>query len=59
MFPQYQPTIRATKLKTYPTMESLDAVVNYCKAELSQQDSQRMIGLLFIYHNTLLNQLES
>lgn len=40
-------------------MESLDAVVNYCKAELTEQDSQRMIGLLFIYHNTLLNQLES
>ena len=43
----------------YRTMESLDVVINYCKAEINNEEqSQQMIGLLFVYHNTLLNQLE-
>lgn len=44
-------------MSLFPSMDSLDDAVHYCKSQMPVADSQKMIGLLMIYHNTLLDQL--
>ncbi|HVH91278.1 MAG TPA: hypothetical protein VM783_07835 [Candidatus Acidoferrum sp.] len=42
----------------YPTMDSLQAVVELAYSQFPGIPQNTVLGVLFIYHNTLLAQLE-
>lgn len=57
-FNSAQPPIRAVRMSLFPSMDSLDGALNYCKSQMPVEDSQKMTALLMVYHNTLLDQLQ-
>jgi hypothetical protein len=57
MFSPNKPLLQAVNMNLFPAMESIDAVINYCKAEFREEDSQKVLMILMTYHNTLLNQI--
>lgn len=54
-----QPPLRAVRMSLFPAKGSLDEAVNYCKSQVPVEDGNKMHSLLMIYHNTLINSLES
>jgi hypothetical protein len=53
-----KPPLRAVHMSLFPAMDSLDEAMNYCCAQLPVQDRQKLVTLLMIYQNTLINNLE-
>lgn len=52
------PAISPSKMPIYPTMDSLQAVVELAYSQFPGIPQNTVLGVLFIYHNTLLAQLE-
>lgn len=52
-----KPHLRAVRMSLFPTMDSLDAVVQLAKAK-PPKDSNEVFALLMTFQNTLLDQLE-
>lgn len=50
--------MKPVPLSLFPTMDSLEAVVNLATAQLPISHRNQVITLLSVYHNTLLNQLK-
>lgn len=44
-------------MSLFPSMTSLDEAMNYIKAHLPEQDSQKVVSLVLMYHNTLVNEM--
>lgn len=53
-----EPHIRAVPMGLFPTMGSLQEVVDYADAQLPVMSRNALCGLLMIYHNTLLKVLK-
>jgi molecular chaperone GrpE (heat shock protein) len=53
-----KPPLRAVHMTLFPCMDTLEDAIEHCCAQMPVKDSQRMIALLMLYHNTLLNTLE-
>lgn len=56
MTPKRYP-IKAQRMSLFPSMTSLDEAMNYIKAHLPEQDSQKVVSLVLMYHNTLVNEM--
>ena len=52
-----QPPLRAVPMVLFPTMGSLQEVVDYADSKLPITSKNDICALLFVYHNTLLSQL--
>lgn len=52
-----QPPIRAVRMSLFPSMDTLDSAVKYCKAQLPSEHSNTVMAILMVYHNTLLDQI--
>lgn len=50
--------IPPTKMPLYPTMNSLEEVVNLANSKIPVVHRNEMVSLLMTYQNTLLKQLE-
>lgn len=50
--------LRAVPMGLFPTFDSLQAVVSYADSRLPLAHKNEVYGLLMVYHNTLLKQLE-
>lgn len=55
--PNQQPQLRAAPMALFPTLGSLQEVVDFAKSKLPVSDENEMFSLLMTYHNTLLKQL--
>jgi hypothetical protein len=53
-----QPALRAVKMGLYPTMTSLQSVVDLAKSQLPSIHHNAMTGLMMTYHNTMLDVME-
>lgn len=53
-----QPALRPVTMGLFPTMGSLQSVVDLANAQLPVQNPNSMLVLLMIYHNTLLSIME-
>lgn len=51
---QSEPPIQAVPMTLFPTMSSLQEVVDLAHSKLPIQDGNAMHSILMIYHNTLL-----
>jgi hypothetical protein len=51
--------IKATKMGLYPTLESLQSVIDLGMSQLPILDQNALYSLLMVYHNTLLAQVEA
>lgn len=51
--------VPAVALPLYPTMTSLQQVINYANSKLPITDKNTLLAVLSIYHNTLLDQVRS
>lgn len=49
-----QPQLRAAPMGLFPTLGSLQEVVNYGESKLPITDKNDLFSLLMTYHNTLL-----
>ena len=49
--------ITPVPMTLYPTMNSLDEVVELAKAKLPGLSRNELLSLLFTYHNTLLKEI--
>lgn len=49
--------LRAVPMTLFPTMDSLQEVVNLAQSKLPVNYQNEMVGLLMTYQNTLLKQL--
>lgn len=54
-----QPQLRAVPMNLFPSMNSLDEVVELAKSKLPMESHNEIHSLLMSYHNTLLNQLKT
>jgi hypothetical protein len=52
-----QPQLRAAPMGLFPTLGSLQEVVNYGESKLPITDKNDLFSLLMTYHNTLLSQI--
>lgn len=52
-----QPQLRAVPMALFPTLGSLQEVVDLAESRLPITDKNEMLSLLMTYHNTLLTQL--
>lgn len=52
-----QPPLRAVHMGLFPTLGSLQEVVDFSESKLPITDKNEMFSLLMTYHNTLLKQL--
>ena len=52
-----QPQLRAVPMNLFPTMGSLQEVVDFGDSKLPIMNKNELFSLLMIYHNTLLNRL--
>ena len=52
-----QPQLRAVPMDLFPTMGSLQEVVDYGESKLPITNKNELYSLLMIYHNTLLKRL--
>lgn len=55
---QTQPTLRAVKMNLYPTLDSLQSVVDLGMSQLPIMTPNALLGLLMTFQNTLIKQLE-
>ena len=53
-----QPPLRAVPMKLFPTMGSLQEVVDYADSKLPIINKNDLCSLLMTYHNTLLSQIK-
>jgi hypothetical protein len=56
---QQEPSLRAVKMNLFPTMDTLDSVLNMATAKLPITCPNELRTLLFTYHNTLLKEIDS
>lgn len=54
-----QPQLRAVPMNLFPSMNSLDEVVELAKSKLPMESHNEIHTLLMTYHNSLLNQLKT
>jgi len=54
-----QPPLRAVPMALFPTLGSLQEVVDFSESKLPITDKNEMFSLLMTYHNTLLKQLST
>lgn len=54
-----QPPLRAVPMVLFPTMGSLQEVVDYADSKLPVISRNELCSLLFIYHNTLLKVIQT
>jgi len=52
-----QTALRAVPMTLFPTMDSLQAVLDLAMSQLPVITPNSMNNLLMVYHNTLLNQI--
>lgn len=52
--PTLHPTLRAVPMILFPTMGSLQEVVDYADSKLPIINKNDLCSLLMVYHNTLL-----
>jgi hypothetical protein len=52
-----QPPLRAVHMGLFPTLGSLQEVVDFSESKLPITDKNEMFSLLMTYHNTLLKQV--
>lgn len=52
-----QSALRAVPMTLFPAMDSLDEAVNFAYSKIPVVSQNEMLGLLVVYHNTLLKQL--
>jgi hypothetical protein len=57
--PAVQPALRAVSMGLFPTMGSLQQVVDLAYSQLPIQSPNAINALLMTYHNTLLDQVAS
>ena len=54
-----QPALTTASMPVFPTMGSLQEVVDYADSQLPITSKNDICALLFIYHNTLLKLLQT
>lgn len=54
-----QPPLRAVPMVLFPTMGSLQEVVDYADSQLPVLNKNDLCSLLFTYHNTLLKAIQA
>ena len=52
-----KPCIRTVPMALFPTLGSLQEVLDLAESKLPITDKNEITSLLFVYHNTLLKQL--
>ena len=52
-----KPTLRAVPLKLFPTLGSLQEVVDLAESSLPITNRNELLSILYAYHNTLLNEV--
>lgn len=52
-----QPQLRAAPMALFPTLGSLQEVVDFAESKLPITDKNELTSLLMTYHNTLLMQI--
>ena len=55
----YQRVLDTVSKPVYPTMDSLQAVIDLAKAKLPICSDNDLMSVLMTYHNTLLDQVKS
>ncbi len=53
-----EPSLRAVPMNVFPTMGSLQEVVDHANSKLPITNRNEIHSLLMIYHNTLLAQIQ-
>jgi hypothetical protein len=53
----HKPALRAVPMALFPTMGSLQEVIDLASSKLPMTDKNEMHSILMVYHNTLLAQL--
>jgi hypothetical protein len=53
-----QPPLRAVPMALFPTLGSLQEVVDFSESKLPITDKNELFSLLMTYHNTLLKQVK-
>lgn len=53
-----QPGLRPVRMTLFPTMDSLDAVIDLGISQLPINTPNALVGILMTYHNSLLKQIE-
>ena len=53
-----QPGLRPVRMTLFPTMDSLDAVIDLGISQLPINTPNALVGILMTYHNSLLKQVE-
>ena len=53
-----QPPLRAVRMTLFPSFESLEEAQAYAEARIPLEHKNDVYGVLMVYHNTLLNQIE-
>lgn len=53
-----QPQLRAVHMALFPTLGSLQEVVDFAESKLPITDKNEMFSLLMTYHNTLLKEIQ-
>lgn len=52
-----QPTLRAVPMGLFPTMGSLQEVVDLARAKFPVEQHNDVLSMLMCYHNTLLSEM--
>lgn len=52
--PAVQPALRAAAMPLFPTLETLQSVVDLANSQIPAMYQNMVLGLLMTYHNTLL-----
>ena len=53
-----QPPLRAVQMALFPTLGSLQEVVDFAESKLPITDKNEMFSLLMTYHNTMLKEIQ-
>lgn len=53
-----QPGLRPVRMTLFPTLDSLNAVIDLGLSQLPINTPNALIGILMTYHNSLLKQVE-
>lgn len=53
-----QPPLRAVPMPLFPTLGSLQEVVDFSESKLPIKDKNELFSLLMVYHNTLLKEIQ-
>ena len=54
-----EPVLRPVSMNVFPTMGSLQEVIDFAESRLPINSKNEVTTLLFIYHNTLLSQVNA